>query len=183
MASSNESPTKSSLYSKCPHTYLLFDNNPHFFFFLFWRKMENAVRFSEQTLKLFIRLLCVLHFLAQCPPLICENNDILWETTPLPPTSRSENYFWSPWPQWLISKLTHDSFWIIRENTRTFFGNIRKEALSFLWGYQMYKIQAHHNLAKTLEVTAWKWSQHGRKKTEIPRWRDTVSYKYIIPWI
>ena len=56
-----------------------------FFSFSSEERMENAVRFSEQTLKLFIRPLCVLHFLARRPPLICENNDVLWGTTPLPP--------------------------------------------------------------------------------------------------
>ena len=63
-------------------------------------------------------------------------------------TYRNENCLDPPWPQSLISKFTYDSFWIIRENTRTFLVISGRSSLfskiSKLMGYSLIIILPKH---------------------------------------
>lgn len=124
--------------------------------------------FLSRLLKLSIKPFYGLHYLVQYPSLIYKNNSILWRKIPFPPWKYFQKWelFGSPWPQSLISKFIYDSFWIIREITRTFLVISGRSSLfskiSKLTGYSLIIILPKH----------WKDMNENEVNTEERKLRD-----------
>lgn len=130
--------------------------------------MENAGRFSEQTLKLSIKHFYGLHYLVQYPVLIYKNNRILWKTIPFPPWKHFQKWelFGSPGHSHWFLNLRMIHFELLEKIPGLFLMISGRSSLSFkvskLTGYRLIIILPKH----------WKDMNGNEVNTEERKLRD-----------